>query len=147
MSETKPLIKVEKRTVETTIITSWYNSEEKDPKSKVMYRIIMWTEGENHGMILYYMYKKNLYDKLFKHFNLQKNPPFTISLNGYRLYTKWYETEWYFPEGDILCYQKWISPIPYRYKDQDGEGKIDLRIYDSKNLFDKLYSHAIKFMP
>ena len=162
MNETEPLIEVSTHEVRTTDQTIWYSSEEKENKDEVLRRLIVWDDSfdywENEstgsdesyegGIIEFYIHQKELYDRIFEHFNLHSNPcSFIASMDKpieFQLYTKKYVTKWTSPEGTISCYHRWFSNKRLKYPGVDGS--IDFNI-NSKFLFKKFRSYALKFKP
>ena len=155
MNETKPLIKESSHSVKTRENTTWYTSEEKDQKKEVLSRLIIWDdileenestslEDEPEGYIAFYIYERSLYGRIFKYFNLQKDPSFMDKSIETKLFKKSDVTEWSFPNGTITCYHRWFSNKIC--KDPGTSGKISFTI-DDKDLFEKFKAYALKFEP
>ena len=158
MDEINHLIEESTQSTRTRHNTTWYSPKEGDIKREVLTRLIIWddsfykdgpeepesAEAEPGGYIVFDIYDKLLYDRIFEYFNLQKNPSFLLESIEIKLYKKSYVTEWSFPKGTIRSYHRWFCNK--HLSEHNKFGRISFTIND-KDLFDKFKAYVLKFEP
>ena len=80
------------------------------------------------GDVGFYMYSKEMYDRIFQYFGFRKKPPPSLfnSFEFLELRKKKFVTKWEFKEGAVKCYHRWwgINASDYD-EDLDESGQID----------------------
>ena len=139
------------RQIKTREESDWYLSEEKD--KEVMSRVITWDDfddfdaNELGGNIRYWIYNKQLYNKILDYFNLDKKKQYYVYLMltssepvEFKLRTE-KEGE-SFVDEPVHCYYRWYRTANYR----KAVGIIEFSI-GCKNMFEKFISFVMKFKP
>ena len=139
------------RQIKTREESDWYLSEEKD--KEVMSRVITWDDfddfdaNELGGNIRYWIYNKQLYNKILDYFNLDKKKQYYV----YLMLTSSEPVEFKrctekdsesFMNGPVHCYYRWYRASNYR----EALGIIEFSI-GCKNMFEKFVAFVMKLKP